>query len=345
MTLDEAVARADLPGLVARYYPESGAKPSKAGLYLAVWRGERHPSFSVYRHRGVWFFRDHATGEKGNAWHFLREIVGLSEAETLEVLGVNEERERSWKEVLEEGQRRLKALGRVPEEMRGRGFTLEDLLELGFGLTPEGTLIPVLSPEGRPVGVKVRRRQAPPKYRYLEGGMKASPWHSPGFSREDLPVVVVEGELNAAIASRVFPEAAFVGVAGAENSPDWKALRGRKVFLAADGDEAGRRALARWQEEARSFGLFPLPLPPLEEDFCEVAGRYGREALKGFLASALDWRCTEAVLLEGEEEAMRKRIVGKVALEGVEPLGWAGGRRVVRWRAWFRGEAPGLLVW
>jgi len=347
LTLEEAIAQADLPGLVAQYYPETGAKPGKGGLYRAVWRGERHPSFSVYRHNGVWFWRDHATGEKGTAWHFLTEIAGLSEREALAVLGVDgapAPARPSWREVLAEAQERLRRLGRVPRELEGRGFTFEDLLALGVGLTKEGAVLPIRDPKGQVVAAKVRRLKVP-KYRYLEEGMKAQAWHPPGFSATK-PVLVVEGELNAAIAWRVYPEVDPVGVAGAENSPDWEALRGRKVFLAADADEAGRKALARWEEEALRAGVFPLALPPLERDYCEIAGE-SREALALHLRGLTRPLYTEAVGLAEDLEALRARIGEALIKERVEPMGEARGRTVYRYQAWLESTPHplGVLAW
>ncbi len=344
MTLDEAVAQADLPGLVARYFPDSGAVPGRSGTVRATWRGDERPSFSLYRAGGRWLFRDHATGQRGNAWHFLTEIVGLSEREALEVLGVGSpQREaKTWVEEVEEAQERLKRFGKLPEEMAGRGFLFEELLALGFGLTPEGTVIPIRSPEGRLVAAKVRRRRPPPKYRYLREGMRALPWYSPGFGQAPRPVLVVEGELNAAIAHLVYPEMDYVGVAGAESSPEWAFLRERKVYLAADRDEAGTRALERWTAEAEREGIFPLPLPPLDHDFCEVAGT-SREELKGFLMGLKRYRFTEAIGLEEDIAALRARLPNAVRERRVV-LGLWQGKEVYRASFWFWGNAP-VVSW
>lgn len=340
--LTEAIAQADLPGLVGQYYPESGARPGRAGLYRAVWRGETHPSFSLYRHREVWFFRDHATGEKGTAWHFLTGIAGLPEREALEVLGVGEARGArvGWKGTVEEAQERLRRMKRVPKELEGRGFTFEDLLALGMGVNREGAVIPIHDANGALVAAKVRRMTVP-KYRYLEEGMKACPWYSPGFS-QTRAVLVVEGELNAAIASRV-ADLATIGVAGAENSPGWEVLRGRKVFLAADADQAGERALERWEREAQAAGVLPMKLPPLERDFCEMAGE-SREGLAAWIRGHTQALYTEAVGLEEDLAAIRARC-GRVLLERQTPIGQMGQRTVYRFQAWLEGDDVRVLAW
>ncbi|MER3556321.1 MAG: hypothetical protein C4331_18800, partial [Meiothermus sp.] len=82
--LTRSIETVDLPGLVARLWPESGARPGKPGLCRAVWRGDRHPSLSLFRARGVWFWKDHATGEGGNAFGLLLR-AGLSRAEAAEL--------------------------------------------------------------------------------------------------------------------------------------------------------------------------------------------------------------------------------------------------------------------
>ncbi|MER3444928.1 MAG: hypothetical protein C4333_12780, partial [Meiothermus sp.] len=83
--LTRSIETVDLPGLVARLWPESGARPGKPGLCRAVWRGDRHPSLSLFRARGVWFWKDHATGEGGNAFGLLLR-AGLSRAEAAELI-------------------------------------------------------------------------------------------------------------------------------------------------------------------------------------------------------------------------------------------------------------------
>ena len=73
-----ALERVDLPALILEFYPESGAIPSKPCKCLAVWRGEKNKSVSVFQKDGIgiWLFKDHATGQCGNALSFLVEIVG-----------------------------------------------------------------------------------------------------------------------------------------------------------------------------------------------------------------------------------------------------------------------------
>ena len=50
--LRDAIERTDLPGLVGRYYPDSGASPGRKDVVFAVWRGDEHESFSLFKGEG-----------------------------------------------------------------------------------------------------------------------------------------------------------------------------------------------------------------------------------------------------------------------------------------------------
>ncbi len=112
------------------------------------------------------------------------------------------------------------------------------------------------------------------RYRYLTRGCGTPPWYGPGYGKR-AGVLVVEGELNAvALYLAVGDLLDVVGVAGVNGTlpePD-----GRPTFLLLDGDEAGRAAGKRWQEELGGHLLAPLE----GGDACEVAHGQGREALR-----------------------------------------------------------------
>lgn len=306
--LTKAIEAIDLPELVARLWPESGARPGRPGLYRAVWRGDRHPSLSLFRARGVWFFRDHATGESGNAYHLLI-AAGLSKAEAVAILlgeralpelpkkkaPVRRRQDRgsgqNMEHLLREAQERLRACAHLPEVLQGRGISLQEAVILGMGLSPEGDLyLPIYGPQEEVVAVKVRhlRPREGQRYRYLQRGSGTPPWYGPGYGQKK-GVLVVEGELNAvALYLAVGDVLDVVGVAGVNGtlpSPD-----GRPIFLLLDGDEAGEKAAGRWREE-----LGGVVLPPLEGgDACEVAHAQGREALRKEVLA----RVGEALLTE-----------------------------------------------
>jgi len=133
-------------------------------------------------------------------------------------------------------------------------------------------------------------------------------------------------------------------VAGAEGSPNWSVLQNRKVFLYADGDDTGRKAVARWEEEAREHGILAYALDPLERDFCDVAGKEGREVLRAILEEGTAVLYTEHVAFEDELEALRLRLAG-IRKERAVPVGSVGGRTVYRLQAYFEGPPIGILAW
>lgn len=300
--LDEAVEKVDLPGLVAHLWPDSGAKPGRPGLYRAVWRGDRKPSLSLFRSpKGVWLWKDHATGEGGNAFHLLLK-AGLSPKQAAEVLlerahiapppppppRPREERLRAQAvRTYLEGKDRLRQAKSLPEVLRGRGMTLEEAVQLGLGLSREGDLlIPIHSPEGELVAVKVRHLHPKDgiRYRYL-GRTPAYPWVSPGFGQAGKRgVLIVEGELNAMVLYLALGDLLHVaGVAGAFGKlPE---VAASPIYLLADRDPAGRQALGRWQKSVKGA----VSLVPEDEDACEIAELHGKAGLRQTLLRKLKW--------------------------------------------------------
>ncbi|ULR39722.1 toprim domain-containing protein [Thermus sp. NEB1569] len=294
--LTRAIESVDLPELVARLWPESGARPGRPGLYRAAWRGDQHPSLSLFRARGVWFFRDHATGESGNAYHLLI-AAGFTKAEAVATLlgqrvlpdlpkerkppvrrgRQGRDRAKDAEQLLRDAQERLRASPHLPEVLQGRGISLQEAVILGMGLSPDGDLyLPIYDPQGEVVAVKIRHLHPKDgqRYRYLTRGSGTPPWYGPGYGRRK-GVLVVEGELNAVTlylaVGDVLDVVGVAGVNGTLPKPD-----GRPTFMLLDGDEAGQKALERWREE-----LGGVPLSPLEGgDACEVAHAQGREALR-----------------------------------------------------------------
>lgn len=302
--LTRSIERVDLPGLVAELWPDSGARPGRAGVCRAVWRGDRNPSLSLFKARGMWFWKDHATGEGGNAFHLLLR-AGLSKEQAAEVLKTRagngsavppmkaDTRPRAGKPrpargLTPEERRALKeAQSRLDEEtIQGRGLTLAQARRVGLGRSREGDLvIPILGPSGEPQAIKVRLREPRGyRYRYLTPGRGAPAWHSPGFGQHpERPVLVVEGELNAIAAwFALGGEGDVLGMPGVEGHIPWERLKGRHVYLLADDDEAGREALRRWTQEAREAGVATFAMDSLEAglDACEYAEQYGQPALR-----------------------------------------------------------------
>lgn len=170
----------------------------------------------------------------------------------------------------------------VPQAMQGRGFVLADLQLFGFAAAGEDAIFPVSGPDGTVFALK--RRFATPRdnqrYRYVTPGHGTPAWCSPGFREQDA-VLIVEGELNAMASFLAAPHLGVMGVAGTGGALYTEALKDRKVYVYADGDEPGQKARSKWSAQALEAGAVEVyVLDPWLADACEIAGREGLAALR-----------------------------------------------------------------
>ena len=86
--LTKAIQTVDLPALVLELFPDSGAVPNKSGKVLAVWRGEKNQSGSLFLKDdvGPWLLKDHTTGECVNAFGFLLQMADYNKQAAAEKL-------------------------------------------------------------------------------------------------------------------------------------------------------------------------------------------------------------------------------------------------------------------
>ena len=82
-TLTRAIQEADLPAIVARYFPDARAVPNKAGRVIPVWlKASRDFDASLKRYSdGTWRLHCFVTNQDFNAFGFLVSIVGMTKAE------------------------------------------------------------------------------------------------------------------------------------------------------------------------------------------------------------------------------------------------------------------------
>jgi len=305
-SLTRAIETVDLPGLVGELYPQSGAKPRTEAVCFASWRdNENTPAFSLFRRENVWYWKDWATGDHGNAFHFLTTVHGMGKQDAAHMLmkrvGISPTALRDGRggshskarvaESLpvsrEVAERHLRAPPVAIRALANRGFNKQAIAMYGILRDGDDALIPITSPEGVVLAVKRRKGKLrgpnDPKYVYETEGHGSPAWCSPGFLDCNV-VVVVEGELNAMIGHFSMQEAGynygFMGAAGAANHLNVNALRDRTVYIYADDDEPGAKAQARWAEDAYAAGAMAVKLMPRDKnDFCEVAAELGRDGL------------------------------------------------------------------
>jgi len=307
--LTQAINAVDLPALIAELYPESGARAGHADTIRAVWRGEENPSVSLYRRKGgtTWLFKDQARNLAGNAYHFLTKVHGLGPEEarreifasvTAEDIQKAQEgipgdhaqglRSCASEELSADQKRRhlqaVKATTTVPAILRERRFSLEEMQRLFIAADGDDVLMPILDPDGRLVNIKRRyhdREKAPGRARFKGLTGHGSPaWCSPGF-RDHQRVLIIEGEMNGMAVHLALPDLfAVMAPAGASQYLYLEALKGKDVFIYADGDDAGRQAQGKWAADAREAGARSVrSLPRQEQDACDVVAAEGREAL------------------------------------------------------------------
>jgi DNA primase len=272
------------------------------GKTRCPFHNDSNPSCHIYDDHFFCF----ACGANGNALTWLERVHSLSKADAIRELEQRVGRvsialyhqskiekpraamkvcdsQRLPQNVVDLHLKRAIRLGPVPLSLEGRGFTLEDLQCLWIASENEDSLIPIFNPDGSIVAIKRRRYTLRPKeirYVYLTPNCGAPAWCSPNFSSHDT-VLVIEGELNAAICAAVHPAMAYMGVAGTENHLWLDALKGKTVYVYADGDKAGQKARDRWALAAYNIGAKKvLTLEPWEMDACDIAGKLGRKALR-----------------------------------------------------------------
>lgn len=169
-------------------------------------------------------------------------------------------------------------------------------------LAPAGGLaFLVRGPDGQAWGLKVRnpgtadslRAAGLNRYLYRLGRHGAPAWCSPDYGTRDM-VLLVEGELNGVAAARASEVAGLrldvQGLAGAGGAPFLDGLAGRRVYIYADPDEAGRACLDRVGKVAQAAGALEVwKLSALPSgDFCDLCGQLGAAAFADVLQDRLD---------------------------------------------------------
>lgn len=272
---------------------------NRSGKVLCPVHDDHNPSCHIYPER----FRCYACGARGDALDWLELVHNVGTVEAVKELerrageyvppvapkAAPKPRKASLRplepHVLRRHHQLAARLDRVPTAMEGRGFTLDDLQHLGFAASGDDAVFPVLSPDGLILALK--KRWAIPRvkerYRYVTKGHGMPAWCSPGFLQQSR-VLVVEGELNAMACWLAAPELGLMGVAGTGCDLHLEALRGRTVYVYADGDEPGQAARSRWALEALvSEARDVFLLDPWTVDACEFATLYGRTTLREWL--------------------------------------------------------------
>lgn len=176
---------------------------------------------------------------------------------------------------------------RIPPALSGRGFQVEDIPTLLMAEGQDGDgLFAIFGAAGELLNVKRRlaQRRGDRRYLYEVAGNGSPAWCSPGIA-DTGEVLIIEGELNAAVCWLVRKDLGVMGPAGANGCLHLEPLKGKAVHIYADGDEAGAKARERWARQAHDAGAIRVHLldPWPDGDACDVAGRLSRAHLRSRL--------------------------------------------------------------
>ncbi len=323
--LDRAKAQADLPAVVMHYYPAASVRGDRC---KAPWRGGDDYTVSFHKVNGVWLWHDHKTNEGGTIVDWLMVALGYTLEQAIqEVLELGGESTTSAHQPtraafatratptpqpkpvptytaipaadlarLEAAQKYLLALAEIPDQLGNRGFDFAMCKQYSLGATPSGDVLISVFRDGVVMQIKTRHHANENRYSNVKGhGTPA--WLCPDYHQRNA-VLIVEGELNAMAAHHALLESglgfAVQGVSGANGSPHLEQLHSKDVFVYADGDQAGLKAVQEWAALILEHGAAAVkllePLPDHDgkkQDFCNVLGSSGAEQLGAWLQNAI----------------------------------------------------------
>lgn len=276
-------AELDIAEVVGRYVRLKRAGNELEGL--CPFHDERTPSFSVIPSKG--FFHCFGCGANGDVIAFYQRITGADFKRAVADLGGSafaEAREQERPSVVLDPHGKWVPLMPVPDEAPdllnsdGSGWTVPIFNPKSGRMTRlrPSRLDAYLSGSGRLLGYVLRSeipdkaggksRKWTPTVTWCIGPNGNRQWclqHFPDprplqgldalVAKPHAPVLVVEGEKCRAAGAGAWPQFAVVGWPGGSNGlakVDWSPLVMRDVVLWPDADEAGRKAMLGWSNDA-----------------------------------------------------------------------------------------------
>lgn len=284
---------ADEGGTAYDFLLELGFTPSQAREELSRWAGVA-PVYAVAAPRVPRAPQD----PLAQARHALSRCAPLDAAEQhralrcISYLGLQDAAGRALKERGLYGWEGLQVGQLIRDFQTQDGRTLAHAGALAFYLR---------GPDGQPWGLKVRNLGTSQalqdcgleRYVYRIGRHGSPAWCSPRYGAGEA-VLIVEGELNGAAASRALSRAGarvdVQGLAGANGTPFLEGLSGKPVYVYADPDAPGAACADRVAGIARAAGASEVRvLSPLTDgDFCDLAGKLDVHAFGALLNSRME---------------------------------------------------------
>ncbi len=257
--LSDIIAKFDFPSLVSETHTIVAHKS------LCPFHQDSSPSCHIYDDG----YHCYACGASGDALNWLEHVHNLSKPDAIKALqnraGVitmlHQKPVSKPKALVKQCEakllsdslhtqfwQRLEKLETVPKALEGRGFTIDDCKALGIASSGENAVLAITDPLGSIVAFKQRFHtinEGQQRYSYLTPGCGTPAWCSPMFFTSE-KVMIIEGELNATAAClsrrNGDPDMAFMGIAGVDGQLWLDALKGKRVYVYADGDVPGQEA-------------------------------------------------------------------------------------------------------
>lgn len=293
MELADLRHRLSIPYVMEQYGQHPVEKTESRLKYHNPFRVDNNPSLDVwYDKEKGWRWGDFAEGTQGSSIDLVKRFDTLSDREAIDKsyeLLLKQRAERYEGPVLSEVKKEFDYQSAKDRLNRGRAnavnavnkmlwrmmsthpavahLNAEELVrEWRLSSDGDDVLIPYMDHEGV-VGYKIRKADGTKLNAKGASLVLYGLWKLKDESTNlDQSVILCEGETDCWAAQAHCPSFQIIGVAGVGHQPEKlgaEALAGRTVYLAFDGDEAGRGALSKWNRYLSVLGckVFNIPMP------------------------------------------------------------------------------------
>tara|TARA_R100001460_G_scaffold107309_1_gene155831 strand:+ start:5401 stop:7827 length:2427 start_codon:yes stop_codon:yes gene_type:complete len=349
-----------VPYVMEQYGHHAVEQTSSRIKYHNPFRVDNNPSFDVwYDSERGWRWGDFAEGTQGSSIDLVQRFESLTDKEAIDKayeLVVKQKVDRYENPTLVEAKKEFDYESAHDYLARGRSNAVNavnamlwrmidshpaiahlnpEYLVKEWQLSSDGNdvLVPYMD-EKDLVGYKIRKPDGT-KLNAKGANMVLYGLWKLGDSHEDQPVMLCEGETDCWAAQAHLTSFHALGVAGAGHQPEKlgaEALAGRTIYMAFDGDEAGRNALSKWHRylSAHNCKIYNIPMPDGADIASmspkEVASLPDRALVQMPKPEGLVRRLNQYVKVRGENDTpvsnwsllLNKRLVGDEGQEAFE---------------------------
>lgn len=249
--------------------------------YTCTFHDDHDPSMHVWQEPdGAWRFKCSPCGVGGDVIDYIREQDGCNLSDALRrAADLLSDLPSGWESPVPQRSRpaldtdavdRAQLADRTPlyDFLRAKGIDVdpEGLAEAwGLGCAGQEIVVPYVSREGEVVAWKHRTAETP-ALAAPGSNLRSVLYGEWRDTDPQKPVLLCEGESDAWVAQSVLPQLSVLSLPSASTAPTpatVNPLSGRVVYLALDGDDAGRAATERWAaallKEGCDVRFVPVP--------------------------------------------------------------------------------------